>query len=388
MTDAQRPRILLVTRNLPPLVGGMERLNWHMADELSRYADVRVIGPSGSAALAPRNVRLVEVPLRPLWKFIAFAQWRAVREARRWRPDIVLAGSGLTGLPAWTAARVSRAGAAAYVHGLDLAVRNLLYRALWLPALRRSDCIIANSSVTSRLCLDMGINSGRVHIVHPGVEMPACAPCAGSEATEFRDKHDLGRRPILLSVGRLSARKGLGEFVAHCLPRIVSSRPEAILVIIGDAPKDALHAEALSPAAVLDVAAEIGLQDHVRFLGRLPESDLLSAYRAADIHVFPVREIPGDLEGFGMVAVEAAANGLPTVAFASGGVVDAVADGKSGRLIPAGDYAAFAEAVLNLLDAGAVMEESCVRFARNFEWRCFGQRLHRALWPDCNDRSQ
>ena len=66
MTDAaKRARILHITRNLPPLVGGMERLNWHIADELSRRAQVQVIGPQGSAALKPANVDLSEVPLRP-----------------------------------------------------------------------------------------------------------------------------------------------------------------------------------------------------------------------------------------------------------------------------------------------------------------------------------
>src|SRR3546814_12930756 len=72
-------------------------------------------------------------------------------------------------------------------------------------------------------------------------------------------------------------------------------------------------------------------------------SDLV--YKAASAHIFPVREIPGDPEGFGMVAVEAAAHGVPTIAFATGGIVDAVAEGESGRLIRPGDYGAFAGVV-------------------------------------------
>src|SRR5574337_1276132 len=96
MPDPQKLRILLVTRNLPPLVGGMERLNWHMADELSKTADVRVIGPTGSAAMAPAGVAVREARLQPLWKFLLQAGALARREARTWKPDIVLAGSGLT----------------------------------------------------------------------------------------------------------------------------------------------------------------------------------------------------------------------------------------------------------------------------------------------------
>ena len=92
----KRPRILHITRNLPPLVGGMERLNWHIADELSHHADVHVIGPQGAAALKPENVDLTEVPLRPLWRFLLTSAKQAIATARRIRPDIVLAGSGLT----------------------------------------------------------------------------------------------------------------------------------------------------------------------------------------------------------------------------------------------------------------------------------------------------
>lgn len=51
----KKQRILLITRNLPPLVGGMERLNWHMADELSKYAEVKVVGPTGAAAVKPKK---------------------------------------------------------------------------------------------------------------------------------------------------------------------------------------------------------------------------------------------------------------------------------------------------------------------------------------------
>src|SRR3546814_12287140 len=86
------------------------------------------------------------------------------------------------------------------------------------------------------------------------------------------------------------------------------------------------------------------------FLGTITDDALLSVvYKAASAHIFPVREIPGDPEGFGMVAVEAAAHGVPTIAFATGGIVDAVAEGESGRLIRTGDYGAFAGIVVESL---------------------------------------
>lgn len=371
-TDA---RILLITRNLPPLVGGMERLNWHLADQLSRHAEVRVIAPQGSAAQAPPNVTVIEVPLRPLWKFLVQAKWQALREARRWRPALVLAGSGLTAPATLLAARASGARTAVYVHGLDLTIQHPAYRYLWRPALRRMDRVIANSRPTRQLAQAIGIDPVRTGIVHPGVELPTALPDTAAVA-RFRAAHQLGDRPLLLSVGRLSTRKGLREFVTHALPRITASHPDATLLIVGDAPNDALHAQAQTPDSIRAAAQQAGVADNVRFLGTITDyTELGTVYCAANVHVFPVREIPGDPEGFGMVAVEAAAHELPSVAFATGGIIDAVAEGQSGRLVPPGDYVALVEAVQHVLDDGDTLRQGCIAFARQFAWTEFGSQI-------------
>ncbi len=379
----RRPRILLVTRNLPPLVGGMERLNWHMAEELAKVAEVRVIGPQGAAAVAPAGIEVREAPLKPLWQFLLRAQGLALRTAANWKPDIVLAGSGLAAPLVWLAARVCGADAAVYVHGLDVAVKHPLYRALWLPAIRRMQVVIANSQPTAALCRQIGVAAERIAIVHPGVELPGESPAANgddSAGIHFRREHRLGDRPLLLSVGRLSTRKGLREFVTQALPQIVAAHPKVMLLVIGDAPKQALHAQVQSPESIQAAAEAAGVGGNLRFLGIITDyAKLGDAYRAADVHVFPVRELPGDPEGFGMVAVEAAAHGLPTVAFATGGIVDAVADGRSGRLVANGDYSGFAIAVSQALAQRAALRGACIDFAQEFAWPVFGNGIWAAL---------
>lgn len=381
MTEAGvRARVLHVTRNLPPLVGGMERLNWHVADELSRHAEVRVIGPEGAAARKPINVTVQEVPLRPLWRFLLASALAAVRAARRDRPHLVLAGSGLTAPAAWLAARASGARAAVYVHGLDVAVRHPLYRALWHPVLRRLDVVVANSRPTADLVLALGVAEDRLRIVHPGVAMPD-EPQAPEALHRFREQHGLGEARLLLSVGRLTNRKGLREFVREALPRIVREAPEAVLAVIGDAPTDSLLAGVQSRESIQTVADAAGIGRHVRFLGVITDPQALAcAYESAALHVFPVREIRGDPEGFGMVAIEAAAHGLPSVAFGTGGIVDAVAEGRSGRLVTPGDYDGFCDAVLAVLRKGeAAWRTSAQTYARDFAWPRFGARLWASL---------
>ena len=101
----------------------------------------------------------------------------------------------------------------------------------------------------------------------------------------------------------------------------------------------------------------------------------MSAYLAADVHIFPFRQLPNDPEGFGMVAIEAATHGLPTVAFATGGIVDAVSENISGHLIEPGNYKEFASAVLDVLSNGKAMRNTCIEFSNNFDWILFGKAV-------------
>lgn len=386
MSEPRRPRILVVTRNLPPLLGGMERLNWHMLEQLSRWADVRVVAPRGAAEPAPDAVGVSETPGRSLATFIAgsllLAPWRALTA----RPSVVIAGSGLTAPVAWLAARLVGACAVAYVHGLDIVVPNTLYQKAWLPFLRRMDRVVANSMATADLARRAAIPAERIGVVHPGVQLSGADSSVPGAADHFRRERNIGRGPLLLSVGRLTARKGLREFIRDVLPRVVARRSDVLLFIAGDAPVDALYGRGETVQSVLDTARQAGVEAHVRVGGRLSEDDLQAAYATANVHVFPIRHVPTDPEGFGMVAVEAAAHGLPTVAYACGGVVDAVAEGVSGRLVKAGDSKAMAEAVLAMLTEPPD-RASITAFARRFSWDAFGAGLRKELvqagMPSC-----
>jgi phosphatidylinositol alpha-1,6-mannosyltransferase len=170
------------------------------------------------------------------------------------------------------------------------------------------------------------------------------------------------------------------EFVAQALPRIALARPDVRLLIVGDISTHSLHAQAQPPASIQAAADAVGVGRCLKFLGTITDyAELGMVYRACDVHVFPVREIVGDPEGFGMVAVEAAAHGLPTVAFATGGVVDAVLEDKSGHLVPSGDYARFADAVIATIAERNALRDSSVAFAQGFAWPGFGARIAEQL---------
>ncbi|MGQ9670783.1 MAG: glycosyltransferase family 4 protein, partial [Desulfosoma sp.] len=95
MTE-KRKKLIHITRNFPPLWGGMERLNCHLVEELVKTFSVKMIAPKGAATYAPSGVDVREIPLKPLERFLLGAAWAAVSEARAFQPQIILAGSGLT----------------------------------------------------------------------------------------------------------------------------------------------------------------------------------------------------------------------------------------------------------------------------------------------------
>lgn len=369
-------KVLVITRNFPPVLGGMERLNQHLVEELAKYHEVSVVAPEGARGHVPTGVAASEATLRPLWRCLLEMAWLGLLRCMRWRPEVIVGGSGLVGPIVWGLAGLCRARSVIYVHGLDITVPHPVYRALWLPVLRRVGGVIANSSVTRQLAVDAGVPVDRISVVNPGVTEYPLEDAAGG--SRFREQFQFGNRCILLSVGRLAARKGLREFVRDVLPRIVARRPDAMFVIIGTEPKKALFAETQSPESIQAEANAAGVGANIRFLGDVSEEVLQDAFLGANLHVFPVRHIPDNPEGFGMVAVEAAMRGLPTVGYATGGVVDAVCDGENGLLVPPDDAHAFAEAVNALL--GAPYQKSRVReFSKQFRWENFGLKISALL---------
>ncbi len=373
---------LLVTRNFPPLVGGMERVNQKLLESLAAEGPVLLCGPTGASAHAPAGAQISETPIRPLPVFLLATAAKAARLALARRPCLVLAGSGLTAPIAWFASRLCGARAAVYLHGLDIIAPSKLYQFAWLPFIRACRIVIVNSENTAKLARSAGVAADRIAILHPGTYIPDLDPTARDR---FRGEWDLGKRPVLLSVGRLTRRKGLAEFVALALPQIVAERPDVLLAVIGDEAVDALHGAGGSERKrILAAAAATGVADNIRFLGRLDEAGLHAAYLGADCHVFPVLDLPGDVEGFGMVALESAAHGLRTVAFNVGGVADAVAVGRTGELVAAGDYAGFARAVDVVLSAALAQAgiDDCRRFAKDKSWDRFGERLRVLLRPE------
>ncbi|KAA2256555.1 glycosyltransferase family 4 protein [Solihabitans fulvus] len=158
---------------------------------------------------------------------------------------------------------------------------------------------------------------------------------------EIRVRHGLGDRPVVVCVSRLVSRKGQ-DMLVRALPTIRRQVPDAVLLLVGDGP--------VRPR-LERLASACGVSEHVVFTGAVPWSELPAHYSAGDVFAMPCRTRGRglDVEGLGIVYLEASAAGLPVVAGSSGGAPETVRDGVTGNVVDGEDVAEIATAVGRLL---------------------------------------
>ena len=216
----------------------------------------------------------------------------------------------------------------------------------------------------------------RVEIVPPGFNSSAIAP-SDKEAVQ-RIRSQIGGQPILLTVARLQKRKGQDN-VIRALPEILQTFPNARYIILGsDQGGTANFRQELEA-----LAQQIGVNAQVIFVADARQNELSNYYAASDLFLMPNRfEPPGDIEGFGIVFLEAGYFKKPTIGGNSGGVVDAVQDGKTGFLVDGTDPHDIAQKSLAILSNPALsnaMEEQGQAFALSLSNERVFERYQRAL---------
>lgn len=182
----------------------------------------------------------------------------------------------------------------------------------------------------------------RAHLQHlpPGVDVDRFRPDPAAR-DEMRARYGLGQRPTVVCVSRLVPRKGQ-DMLIKALPDIRRRVDGAALVIVGGGP----HGEHLH-----GLAREVGVTEHVVFTGGVPSAELPAHYAMADVFAMPCRTrgYGMDVEGLGIVFLEASASGVPVVAGRSGGAPETVRDGETGRLVDGRSHDGIVDAVGSIL---------------------------------------
>jgi len=330
---------LLISSDFPPKTGGSGRWFWEVYRRLPRQAFLIAAGedPRQREFDKTHDLRVVRLPLhldscslcsvtgmRGYWR----ATWKLWWLLRSANVRMVHCGRCLPeGVMALALKALGGPPFMCYVHGEEINGRPYVWdsRELGLltrAVLRGAEFVIANSRHTARLLQqDWQLSPRRIRVLHPGVDTQRFSP-VGPDA-HVRAALGWGTRPVVLTVGRLQKRKGHDQMIL-ALHNIRCLVPDVLYAIVGDG-----HERAALEALV----AREGLAHHVTFMGECNDADLAACYQQCDLFVLPNRQVGQDIEGFGMVLLEAQACGKPVIAGASGGTAETMNIPQTGRVV-------------------------------------------------------
>jgi phosphatidylinositol alpha-1,6-mannosyltransferase len=365
------PDVLLVSQFFPPAIGGSANLLANVYSRLGRPVTVLTDagsspspdGPTGSLDI--RHARLAT----PHWGLAhpagllrhartaalvrRLAHPRAVAHCARVLPE---------GVAAWLSRKVGGPRYVCWSHGEDLATAGTS-RELTLVTrlvLRGATCALANSANTAALLERFGVPRSEVRVAYPGVDAQRFRPDV--DGGPVRRRLGAERDLLLLSVGRLQRRKG-HDTAIRALAALGPHRSDVRYVIVGTGEEE---------GALRRLAAECGVAGRVCFEGSVTDAELPEYYAACDVFLLPNRKDGEDIEGFGIVFLEAQAAARPVVAGRTGGAPEAVAEGETALLVGGDDVAELVAALDTLLSSAELRARfgsaGRSRALREFTW--------------------
>lgn len=337
-------RVLFITRKYPPQIGGMENYC---------YGLIRNI-------LCKKRVIALDRPQYHLFWFLPYAFFKGV--ILSWGADVIFLCDSLLAPLGYLLKLISRKPVFIAAHGLDVTYNKYLYQNTIIPFLKKLDLVLAVSRNTVEECKKRGVKGNRCKFIPNGVSVPTA-----EEKKEYGKNYleqflnvSLENKKILFSLGRLIPRKGVEWFIKEVFGKLP---PETIYVIAGEGPKR---------REIEQTVHDHGLESRIFIVGRIANDEREMLFQTADIFVMPNIHVADDVEGFGIVAIEAAVRGIPVVASKVEGIIDAIREGRNGFLVESGNAQAFEERIRKLLfetDLQALSEQIADYTKEHYSWK-------------------
>lgn len=314
-------RILFLTRAYGESAGGMERLSYELIQAVSRQPNIQtqVIFHKSSRGTSP------------LFNFTALP--KALAAAKQ--ADIIHIGDPILSFLGWILKKFTKKPVAITVHGLDILYPNFFYQLYLKLFFQNFDLYLPISNYVKSLLKKDAV------VMTPGFTDRFY------DANIKKQKTD---KKVLFTSGRLVKRKGHEWFIKEILPKLPG------------------NVEYMAAGKGPSYTLEVSEGKRVRFLGRISDEQLQYYYNTADAFIMPNIPVRNDVEGFGLVLLEAASCNLPVFAANIDGIPDAIHDGKNGTLLPAQDTQAWIEALTSFLKNPPESYDSRDYTLENFSW--------------------
>ncbi|WP_235603775.1 glycosyltransferase family 4 protein [Balneola sp. EhC07] len=359
-------RILYVSHLHPPEnapldnMGGMQRVSMQLIDELSTREDIEI-----KTIIQHSPWKGIEVKTAFFLTKLVFKLPKIVKE---FKPDVILFSSMVTASLAKFCRNKIDVPMVTINHGHDVKLSIGIYQNFVPKVFEALDGVISVSEATRQECIKRGMSPEKGVALPNGFDMSDFKDvpdkAEGRKEIEEAFSVDLSGKSLLLTVGRQVKRKGHDWFITEVLPKIKS---EVVYLVIGAGPEHDRLKEIVNTS---------NLQDKVLMVGKQPDEVLKNAYAGADIFIMPNIPIPGDMEGFGIVLLEANLAGTPAVAADLEGIKDVIENGKNGFKIAVRDAENFSGQIDSLIenDLEEMSTSSRKYVLENFTWNKVAQQ--------------
>ncbi len=356
-------KTLLATNGFLPEIGGVQVYCYELAKNLALLGEEVVV-------LAPRTNGDSEFDKKEHFKIIRTRKKGSSRLAfffllKRERIEKILVGHG---------SHYVRLASLAHLL-LKIPYQVIVHLEEILPAERkkiiqrsfeRADKVITISHFAKKKLMKIGIPENKIMVIHPGVDPEKFNP--GLDSSKIRKEYNLEGKKVILTIARLGEHKGHAN-VIRALPPVLKKAPESIYLVVGPGGEE---------SRLKGLVKELGLEDRVIFAGEVEEKELPLYYAACDVFI-----MPSDIEGFGIVFLEANACGKPVIGGKTGGISDAIIDGKTGLLVDPFNINQIADALIKLLTnpefAHWLGKKGRQRVEKELNWRKMAQRIRRII---------
>lgn len=314
-------------------VGGMQRVSIHLVRQLKKNSEVAL----HTEILEPTRLGTGIDTFRFLVRELA----RLPRIADNFNADVILFSSMVTASLAYFIRNRVDIPMVTINHGQDVTLPVGIYQWFVPKIFNNLDGVISVSRATRQECIERGMDPGKGVALGNGFDMERLGQFPGKNSSRDKLKEEYGieleGRFMLLTVGRQVRRKGHEWFIRQVFPNI---REDTVYVMAGDGPE---------AGQITRAVAESGQKERIFQLGRISDRVLKYAYAAADLFIMPNIPVEGDMEGFGIVLLEANMAENPAVASDLEGIKDVINQGENGYRVPPLDPEAFASKVNEVL---------------------------------------
>ncbi len=356
-------KIIFITRKFPPATGGMEN---YLYDLITNFQGEKVVLSYG---YSQKWLPFIVI------KFFIQASFHLIKDPKI---DLIYIGDGVLAPLGWLLKKLFGRKTVMTVHGKDLVFKKFFYQKLIVPWIRKIDSIIAISQSTFQDALAIGVDPKKITVIPCGINPDKFIQTIDLECVRrnftAKFKLELRDRKILITVGRLSLRKGQLWFVENVMPYL---DPKHLYIIVGPDGSDINGFRSLIGIKKVSFAKELQdlirkykLENRVIWLGKITSKDLNNLLSIADLSIMPNISCNSDREGFGIVNIEAGLAGLPVIAADLDGIPDSIIPEVTGSLVTSKDSDAFIAGITKWLAKDLPAEKATIAKSvkENYGW--------------------